>query len=50
MYPYGLDISKIVKYVCICAVSIVGIIFGCFAVVKLKEIECEHLCGWDDEE
>ena len=35
--PYNLDITKIVKYICLTAVSIVGIIFGCGTVQKIYE-------------
>lgn len=37
MNPYNLDITKIVKYICLTAVSIVGIIFGCGTVQKIYE-------------
>ena len=37
MNPYNLDITKIVKYICLTGVSIVGIIFGCGTVQKIYE-------------
>lgn len=37
MNPYNLDITKIVKYICLTAVSIIGIIFGCGTVQKIYE-------------
>ena len=42
MNPYNLDITKIVKYVCITAAAIVGIIFGCNTIVSLCEIGTEY--------
>ena len=46
MNPYNLDITKIVKYVCITATAIVGIIFTCLTAVKMCEIGIEY----DEEE
>ena len=52
MNPYNLDITKIVKYVCMTAVAIVGIIFSCHTFQKMFETQAalEYDRSWNDEE
>ncbi|MDD5944926.1 MAG: hypothetical protein PUD43_04345 [Clostridia bacterium] len=50
MNPYNLDITKIVKYICLTAIAIVGIVFGCLTAVRVCEIGAEYTDEWDDEE
>ncbi len=53
MNPYNLDITRIVKYVCLMIVAIIGIIFGSITAISF----CGILAGgepgdddWDDED
>ncbi len=51
MNPYNLDITRIVKYVCLMIVAIIGIIFGSITVISLFGIasDCDTCCDdWDD--
>ena len=52
MYPFNLDISKIVKYVCLTSIAIVGIIFGCRTFQKMFELQAalEYDKSWSDED
>lgn len=52
MYPFNLDISKIVKYVCLTSIAIVGIIFSCRTFQKMFEVQAalEYDKSWSDED
>lgn len=52
MNPYNLDITRIVKYVCLTSIAIVGIIFGCHTFQKMFETQAalEYDRSWSDED
>ena len=52
MNIFHLDITRIVKYVCLTSIAIVGIIFGCHTFQRMFEIQAnlEYDKTWSDED
>ena len=52
MNPFNLDITRIVKYVCMTVVAIVSVSVGCATLARIAEAHLEAISdkNWDDEE